>query len=65
MTIRKYDTVKNDKGDTAIIFFDSNYGEFVVRFHFALPIGYMREADYFTDCPFDAIDTAKHQLGIK
>lgn len=64
MAIRKYETLKNEKGDTAIVFFDSTYGEFVVRFHMA-GIGYVKAADYFTDCPIDAIGTAKSQLGVK
>lgn len=65
MAIRKIQTIAGINGAFANIYRDSEYQEYVVRFHFAQPIGYVKEADYFTDCPIDAIGTAKHQLGVK
>lgn len=48
---------------TAKVFKDSEYGEFVVRFHYPAPIGYVHEADYFTNDKDDAIGVAKLEAG--
>lgn len=65
MAIRKIQTITGNNGDFANIYRDSDYQEYVVRFHFAQPIGYVKEADYFTNDKADAIDTAKYQLKVK
>jgi hypothetical protein len=65
MAIRKIQTVAGLNGAFANIYRDSDLQEYVVRFHFAQPIGYVKEADYFTNDKADAIGTAKYQFGVK
>ncbi len=63
MTIRKIQEFTGTKC-TAKVYFDSNYGEFLVRFHYPEPVGYIHECDYFTDDKEDAIQTAKQEAGL-
>jgi len=63
MAIRKIQTIAGINGAFANIYRDSEYQEYVVRFHFAPPIGYVKEADYFTNDKEDAIACANHVIG--
>jgi hypothetical protein len=63
MAIRKIQTITGINGAFANIYRDSDYQEYVVRFHFAQPIGYVKEADYFTNDKEDAIACANHVIG--
>lgn len=64
MALRKHLTFENAKGDSAIIYRDSVWQEFRVRFSYA-GTGPVPEADYHTQDESDAVSTAKNQLGMK
>lgn len=62
--MRLIQRITNEKtGDYAKVYFDRDYDEFTVLFFFTGE--HIADADYFTDCKQDAIDTAKHTLNIK
>lgn len=64
MALRKVQEFKNSKGDVAVIYRDSVWQEYRVRFSLA-GIGYMPESDYHTNELSDALETAQHTLRLK
>ena len=66
MSNRKIQTLENPAGDKCIIYFDSDYQEYIVKFFVAVDgaLIHFNESDYFTDHKADALATARHTLKI-
>jgi len=60
MSIRKVKTFIGERC-TAKVYRDSYNDEYLVRFHYPQPVGYLYDADYYTNDKGDAFNTAEFE----